>query len=62
MTSAQRSSLEEQERKESVFSAVGGDAAGETAGNVWNTVKGWASVAGEKLAETEENVWKRING
>ena len=59
---AQRSSLEEQERKESVFANVGGDSAGQTAGNVWNAVKGWASVAGEKLAETEESVWKRING
>ena len=62
MSSVQRSSLEEQERRESVIAGMGGDAASETAGSMWTTVKGWASTAGEKLAETEENVWKRING
>ena len=61
MSPAQRSSLEQQERKESVMGSLGGDSASEAAGNMWNTVKGWASVAGEKLAETEENMWKRIN-
>ena len=62
MSSAQRSSLEEQERKESVLANIGGDAASETAGNMWNTVKGWASAAGGKLAETHENVWKKVDG
>lgn len=68
MSSAQRSSIEQQERRESVVPSMGfggagaGDTATETAGNMWNTVKGWASTAGEKLVETEESVWKRING
>ena len=68
LSSAQRASLEGQERKESIVPALGGlgsmggDAASETAGNMWNTVKGWASTASEKLVETEESVWKQING
>lgn len=62
MSSAQRSSLEDQERRESVFANVGGDSANETAGNMWSTVKGWASAAGGKLAEVEESAWKQING
>ena len=45
------------------FGGVGaGDAASETAGNVWGAVKGWASGVGETLRETEEGVWRRING
>nr|POE88060.1 hypothetical protein CFP56_11289 [Quercus suber] len=32
-----------------------------TAGDMWNSVKGWASAAGEKLAETEKAVWERVN-
>nr|POE64811.1 hypothetical protein CFP56_79440 [Quercus suber] len=32
-----------------------------TAGDMWNSVKGWASVAGERLAETEKAVWERVN-
>jgi hypothetical protein len=62
LSSAQRSSLEEQERKESAFANVGGDIAGETAGSVWSTVQGWVGAAGKGLAEAEEKVWKGING
>ena len=72
MTPAQRSSLEEQERRESIIggltgggssSGMGGDTtATDTAGNAWNALKNWAGAAGEKLAETEEIVWKKING
>lgn len=70
MTSAARASLDATERKESNFgtnlgtnfSLGGGDSTNETAGNVWNAVKGWATTAGKSLAETEKEVWKRING
>lgn len=62
MSSAQRSSLEEQERKEGVIASLGGDSASETAASYWNAVKGWASTAGEKLIETEETVWKKFGG
>ena len=62
MSSAQRSSLEEQERKDGVFAQIGGDSAGETAASYWNAVKGWASTASEKLIETEETVWRKLNG
>lgn len=77
MSPAQRSSLEEQERRESIVaglgfgggggsasaaSPVGGDGGEDSLGNMWNAVKGWANTAGEKLAETEESVWRRING
>jgi hypothetical protein len=39
-----------------------GDDASQTAGNVWNTVKGWASAAGSKVAEAEAAAWKTIEG
>jgi len=65
ISSGQRASLEQHEQREgyvpgSSFGA--GASTNDTAGNVWNTVKGWANVAGTKLAETEEEVWKKING
>jgi hypothetical protein len=71
MSAAQRSSLEEQERRESVFSGVGlgGNAGGsaeggvgETAASAWTAVKGFMGTAGEKLAGAEEEVWRRLNG
>lgn len=37
-----------------------GDDAGQTAGNVWNAVKGWAGAAGTKAVELEADVWKRF--
>lgn len=37
-----------------------GEDAGQTAGNVWNAVKGWASVAGNKAAEMEADAWRRF--
>jgi hypothetical protein len=39
-----------------------GDDATQTAGNVWNAVKGWASAAGSKVAEAEAAAWKTIEG
>lgn len=65
ISSGQRASLEQHEQREGYTPASGfgaGTSANDTAGNVWNAVKGWANVAGTKLAETEEEVWKRING
>ena len=70
---AQRSSIEEQERRESLVPGIGGgggrgsgamnwEGGNEAVGNMWSTVKGWVGVAGDKLAETEETLWKRING
>jgi hypothetical protein len=59
LSPAQRSSLDEQTRRESLDE---GSSAGETAGNMWNAVKGWANAAGKSLADTEEQVWKKING
>jgi hypothetical protein len=67
ISSAQRASLEQHEQREGYAPGLGlgagsSSAGNDTAGNVWNAVKGWANVAGTKLAETEEEVWKRING
>ncbi|KAF2160510.1 hypothetical protein M409DRAFT_29131 [Zasmidium cellare ATCC 36951] len=66
MTSAARASLDAEERRGSNFGTNfglgGGDSTNDTAGNVWNAVKGWATTAGKSLAETEKEVWKRING
>ena len=75
MSATQRSSLEEQQRRESVFGnvstagggigGVGGSGDGgvaETAASAWSAVKGFMGTAGEKLAGAEEEVWKRING
>jgi len=76
LSPAQRSSLDQETRKESIAaqfgfggdsfraqSTVSGDGnVGEAAGQAWNTAKGWLSTAGQKLAETEESVWKKING
>jgi hypothetical protein len=39
-----------------------GEDASQTAGNVWNAVKGWASAAGSKVAEAEAVAWKKIEG
>lgn len=62
MSSAQRASLEQHERNEGLsLGSTGNDSTNDTVGNMWNAVKGWATVAGTKLAETEEQVWKRIN-
>lgn len=64
MSSAARASLDQEEqRRPSIVPSLnlGGDSANDTAGNVWNAVKGWASAAGNTLAETEKEVWKRIN-
>jgi hypothetical protein len=58
LSAAQRSSLEEQARKESVF----GEGASETAGGMWNAMKGFANAAGERLSEAENAVWRGING
>lgn len=41
---------------------VMGEDASQTAGNVWNAVKGWASAAGNKVAEAEAAAWKKIEG
>lgn len=64
MSSAARASLDASERNEGLGQGLGlsgGDASNDTAGNVWNAVKGWATAAGNTLAETEKEVWKRIN-
>lgn len=81
LSSAQRASLDQQERRESLtngglLNSLGlgngekslGETVGfqdsgatPTAGDMWNSVKGWASAAGEKLAETEKAVWERVN-
>lgn len=39
-----------------------GDDASQTAGNVWNAVKGWATAAGSKAIEVEAAAWKKIEG
>lgn len=39
-----------------------GEDASQTAGNMWNAVKGWASAAGSKVAEAEAAAWKKIEG
>ncbi|SMQ45814.1 unnamed protein product [Zymoseptoria tritici ST99CH_3D1] len=62
LTPAARASLEQEQSRPSMATNLGlSDSTNETAGNVWNTVKGWASSAGTTLAETEKEVWKRIN-
>jgi hypothetical protein len=70
MSSAARASLDQQQEEQRRPSMVpnlnlnlggAGDGANDTAGNMWNAVKGWASAAGNSLAETEKEVWKRIN-
>ncbi|CZT22799.1 uncharacterized protein RCC_08505 [Ramularia collo-cygni] len=64
MSSTARASLEQQDqRRPSIVPNlnIGGDSANDTAGNMWNAVKGWASAAGSTIAETEKEVWKRIN-
>jgi hypothetical protein len=64
LTPAARASLEQEEQRRPSLAAnlgLGGDSTNDTAGNVWNTVKGWANAAGTTLAETEKEVWKRIN-
>lgn len=88
LSSAQRASLDQQERRESLaggglastlglaggglgnssgeksLGGTGGAGFGEsgvTAGEMWSSVKGWASAAGDKLAETEKAVWERVN-
>jgi hypothetical protein len=74
MSAAQRSSLEEHERREGVFGnvnlGVGGEGSGggegvglgETVESAWSAVKSFVGTAGEKLAEVEEEAWRRING
>lgn len=76
LSPAQRASLDQQEETErrgsffaglpggNVGAGAGGSASegGDTAGNVWNTVKGWASAAGSKAAEVEADVWRRYGG
>lgn len=41
---------------------VMGEDASQTAGNVWNAVKGWASAAGSKAVEMEAAAWKKFDG
>lgn len=68
---------EESERRGSMFAGLPGGQSGgaggsgggvigedasQTAGNMWNAVKGWASAAGSKVAEAEAAAWKKIEG
>ncbi|KAK5122262.1 hypothetical protein LTR85_004172 [Meristemomyces frigidus] len=71
MSPAQRASLDQETRRESIAAQLGltgGEKDGLSvggegkAGDMWNAAKGWLSTAGAKLVETEEQVWKRING
>ena len=63
MSSAQRASLDAQERRNDGAGFGGFGGGGEnSSGEMWNAVKGWMGKAGETLAETEKEVWKRING
>ena len=78
MSPAQRASLdqqEESERRGSMFAGLPGGQSGgaggngvigedasQTAGNMWNAMKGWASAAGSKVAEAEAAAWKKIEG
>lgn len=71
MSPAQRASLDQETRRESIAAQLGltggeNDGLGGSnegkAGEMWNAAKGWLSTAGAKLVETEEQVWKRING
>ncbi|KAK4548586.1 hypothetical protein LTR36_009496 [Oleoguttula mirabilis] len=70
MSPAQRASLDQETRRESIAAQLGlvgetdglGGGSDGKAGDMWNAAKGWLSTAGAKLVETEEQVWKRING
>lgn len=64
MSSAQRTGYTQPPapKSEGILGGLGGDAAGETAGDVWKAVRGWVGGVGEKLVETEESVWRAING
>ncbi|EME49359.1 hypothetical protein DOTSEDRAFT_68213 [Dothistroma septosporum NZE10] len=64
MSSAQRASLDAEQRRGSFAPGLGmggNDSNDFSAGSVWNTMKTYANFAGNKLAETEKEVWKRIN-
>lgn len=63
LTSQQRASLDQQEEREKQEQPFGVlSPQGQTAENVWDTVKTWGSKAGEVAAKAHSEAWKILDG